>query len=158
MMSSGCRPKLAATCWTLSATGRSRSITVARPRPDRDRAHVHVRQAQERPFGRDREHRHRADASAGDDAAALDRVEREIDAIAAGADLAARQEHFAGTGADHDLPVDRQLVERRLHPARRGLLGRLLVGAAEPAGTCERRPLGRPRVPGAETVGHQARL
>jgi hypothetical protein len=124
------------------------------PRTDGDRAHVHVRQLEERALGRDGEHRHRPHAAPCDDAATLDRVEGQVDTIAVRADRAAREERLARTRADHDLPVDRQLVERRLHAARRGLLRRLLVRAAQPAGAGQRRPFSCPGVPGAETVGH----
>ena len=59
-------------------------------RPDRDRAHVHVGEREERALGRDREHRDRTDAASRDHSPSLDRVEREVDAIAACTDLSAR--------------------------------------------------------------------
>ena len=124
-------------------------------RPDGDRPHVHVGKLEERALGRDREHRDRTDAAPRDDASSLDRVEREVDAIAACADLSSRCERLAGPRADHDPPVDRHLVERGLHPVRRGLLGCLLVGAAEPARARERGPLRRPRVASAHAVRHR---
>ena len=112
-------------------------------RPDCDRAHVHIGQVPQRPLWRGGEHRHRADTASRDDTPTLDRVEREVDALAAGADPAVRRQRLARPGADHDSPVDRQLVQGRAHPVRRGILRRLLVGAAEPARAGERRPLGR---------------
>ena len=153
-MSSGWRPKLSATARTFS---RDRAVEVDHApgaRSDRDRAHVHVGQPAERALGRDSEHRHRADAAARDDAATLDRVEREVDALPAGATLPPGVSASPEREPITTSPVDGQVVERRLHRARSRFLGRLLVRTAEPARTRERRPLGRPRVAGAEAVGH----
>ena len=65
----------------------------ARARPDRHLAHVHVRAASsKRAALADRDHRHGAVAAARDDAAALERIEREIDLVPAGADRPPRRE------------------------------------------------------------------
>ena len=127
-------------------------------RANGDRAHVHLGQPAERALGGDGQHRHGAHAAARDDAATLDRVEREVDPIAAGADRPARLERLAGPRTEDDLALDRKILERGLHRARRSVLGRLLVGATEPACARERRPFGRLRVAGAEAVGHRCRL
>ena len=47
--------------------------------------------------------------------------------------------------ADHDAAADRHPLEREPRARERRVLGRLHVGAAEPAGTGERRPLGDAR-------------
>ena len=100
-----------------------------------------------RPGIADGDHRHRAVAATRDDAAALERVEREVDLLAAGADDRARREP-AGVveRAEDDAAADRQDVERRPHAGRRRFFRRVLVVPAEPAGRDERRPLGRPQV------------
>ncbi len=139
---------------------RDRAVQVdhtAGARADGDRAHVHLGQPAERALGGDRQHGHGAYAAARDDAAPLDRVERQVDAIAAGADPPARLERLAGPCPEDDLAVDRKILERGLHRARGSVLGRLLVGAAEPACAGERRPFGRLRVAGAEAIGHRCR-
>ena len=67
------------------ADRREQADPAARARPDGDRPHVHVGEAQELAgLGRN-DHRDRAVASARDDAAALERVEREVDVDPAGA-------------------------------------------------------------------------
>src|SRR5205823_2733717 len=46
--------------------------------------------------------------------------------------------------ADHDRTVDRQVVERQAHRHRRVVLGRLLLGPAQPARPGQCRSLGHP--------------
>ena len=114
---------------------------------DGDLPHVHVGQVQQRAALPDRDHRHRAVAAASDDAATLEWVERQIDGIAAGADLAADvQGRFLVRGADHDPSGDRKVVEHRPHRRGRIPLGGLLVSPAEPACGRERSPLGHAHV------------
>jgi hypothetical protein len=123
----------------------------ARLRADGHLAHVHVRQPLERARVAHGDHRHRAVAAARDDAAALERVEREVDLLPADADFRARGELLAlDVRADHDGPVDRQLVERETHRGRGVRLGGLLLGAAEPARAGEGRALGHAGVALAE--------
>src|SRR5581483_2755278 len=117
--------------------------------PPRDRAdghlpHVHVRELHQRAALTDRQHRHRAVPAARHDAPALERVEREIDLLATGADLLADRERRAALRrADHDPPRDREQLERVPHPGERGLLRTLLVRPSEPARARERGALGR---------------
>src|SRR5205823_2244246 len=89
----------------------------------------------------------RAVAAARDHPAALERVEREVDLPAAGADDRAGCE-AAGVveRAEDDAAADRQDVERRAHSGRSGLLRRVLVVPPEPARRDERRPLGGSQV------------
>ena len=97
----------------------------------------------------DGDHRHRAVAAARDDAAALERVEREVDRPRR------RRRRSSPTAqrrppprrADHDAAADRQLVERRrASPRTAASSAPSCVGAAEPARAGERRALGRARV------------
>ena len=145
VMSFARRPNASAIDSTFS---RDRAVDVdlpARARPDRHLAHVHVGQRDERSRLADRDHRHRAVAAARDDAAALERVDREVDVPAAEPEDGAVRERALLLPADHDAPLDRQLVERARHARDRRLLGGLRVVAAEPPRGRERRALGRAR-------------
>src|SRR5262249_40503726 len=94
-----------------------------------------------------RDHRHRAPSAARDDSDALERVEREVGRLAVDPDALARAEAVRGVaGTDHDVPIDRKLLERFEHSGARGLLGALRVGAAEPTGARQRGPLRHARV------------
>src|SRR5581483_6734211 len=91
--------------------------------------------------------------AARDDGPSLERVDREIDLLAAGADDGARGELVAvGRAADHDVPADRQPLEGEPGTGERRLLRRFVVGTAEPAGARERGPLGHARVALAHAV------
>jgi hypothetical protein len=116
-------------------------------RADGHLPHVHVRKRHQRSRLPDRDHRHRAVAPARDDAAALERVEREVDALASRPDRLARRELVLLVGgADHDPPLDRERLERLAHPRGGVALGSLLVGPSEPARTRERGPFGHAQV------------
>ena len=131
---------------------RSRQVDlVARARADRHPAHVHVGQPQQRTGRADGEHRHRAGAAARDDAATLERVDGEVERLAARADGRPRRQHVAVLGADHDGAADRQLRQPREHGDLRGLFGRVLVVAPEPARARQGGPFGRAREEGAGT-------
>src|SRR5579884_3449901 len=113
--------------------------------PDGQLAHVHVRQQRHRPPRPGRDHRDRVAPAAGHDRAALERVDREVDLLPAGADRRARRERLrARRPADHDLTADRERLKRLTRRRERGRLGR--VAATEPARGGERGPLGDPRV------------
>ena len=113
-------------------------------RPDGHLPHVHVGKRLQRPRIARRDHRHRAAPASRDDPRALQRVEREVERLAAGADLLAGRKvvRLLLRGPDDDVPVDRQLPERLLHAGARSFLSPGLVGAPEPARTRQRRPLG----------------
>ena len=129
---------------------RQRFQQVDRPagaRPDRHLPHVHVREVQERAAVADGDHRHRTVPAARDDAAALERVDREVDGRAAGADvLAGAQRRVLVGRADHDPSLDLEVVERAPHRVGRLLLSRLVVRAAQPARSGQRGPLRRARI------------
>ena len=113
------------------------------PRPDGHLAHVHVGQVQERAPLADRDHRHRAVAAPRDHTPALERVERKVDGLPAGPDvLADPQRGFLVRGADHDPARDGEVVQHAAHRVGRVPLGRILVGASEPACPGQRRTLG----------------
>ena len=121
-------------------------------RADRELPHVHVGQRQEAARLADGDHRHRAVAAARDDAAALERVEGEIDHHAAGPERRPGRERLVVGRAEDDPAADRQAVERGVHPAGRRAFGSLLVGAAEPARGEQGSVLGRPQVRLAEAA------
>ena len=129
VMSLGRRPNASAIAWMFSPDRLEQVDRAARARADGHLAHVHVRQLEERPALADRDHRHGAVAAARDDAAALERVEREIDRLAAGADLAVRREAAS--------PPRR----RRSRPARGSGISR--APAASPAAASRSAPPGR---------------
>ena len=135
------RPYASAIAWTFSPTGRSRLIFPRARGPTAIVAHVHVGQAEELAGLGGDDHRDRAVPPAGDDAAALERVEREVGGHAAGADRLGQV-----AVAEHHAPGDRQRLERGMHPRVRRLLGAHLVVSPEPACARERRPLGRSEV------------
>src|ERR671910_2375428 len=121
-------------------------------RPDRHLSHVHVRKGLERSGLADRDHRHGSAAAAGDDAAPLERIDRQLDLGSPGAESHAGLEPFAlAGGADHDRSVDGKLLQRLEHPRRRSLEGSRLVRPPEPPRTRQGRALGRPRKALAET-------
>src|SRR5262249_6561939 len=81
--------------------------------------------------------------AAGGHRAALQRVDGEIDLLPARADQRPHAELLRALGrADHDAAADRQALERVAGAGERRLLGRILVGPAEPARAGERGPLG----------------
>src|SRR6266498_437810 len=143
------RPNASAIASMFSSTGRLRSIF---PRADGHLAHVHVRQGLERAGIAGRDHGHGPACSPSNDARALERIEREIGRLAPHADP-----HSGGEllgvfgGADHDLAVDRQLLESLLHTGAGRLLRPGLIRAAQPTGTGERRTFGDARVALAQT-------
>ena len=113
--------------------------------------HVHVRERRECPGRPGGDHRHRTAAPTGDDAGPLERVEREIRGLAAPSDPLSGAEAIGRVGrSDHDVPVDRELIECFEYPGARSLLGALLVGAPEPAGARQRGTLGHAGVALAE--------
>ena len=82
---------------------------------------------------------------------AFERVEGEIGSVAAGSDSrAGRKLLLLGRGADDDVPVDGQLLERLLHAGACGLLCTFLVGAPKPTGTRESGALGHAGIALAE--------
>ena len=122
--------------------------------------HVHVGKRLQRPRIACRDHCHRAAPASRDDPRALQRVEREVERLAAGADLLPRREivRLLLRGPDDDVPVDRQLLQRLLHAGARGVLSPGLVCAPEPARTRQRRALGDAREALAEAGAGRARL
>jgi hypothetical protein len=83
----------------------------------------------------------------------------EIDRLAPDADVhASRELHRFLGGTDHDVAVDRQLLESLLHPVAGRLLRARLVCPSEPAGARERRALRHPRVALAEAGPGAPRL
>ena len=106
---------------TLSATGRREVDPPARGGPDRHLPHVHLGQARQRPGVADRDHRHRAVAAAGNDARALERVDGEVDRLAAAARRArpdGERPALLLPGADHD-PCRRWASGRARRACRR---------------------------------------
>ena len=95
VMSFALRPNASAIAAMFSATGRVRSIRPFARGPTAIRRMYMSGSRSSEPGGADREHRHRAVAAARDDAAALERVEREVERLAAGADLGADLELLA---------------------------------------------------------------
>ena len=79
--------------------------------------------------------------------------------LAPGAHALAAAEHlvFVTAGADHDLSVDRQVLERRPHRLRGIALRALLVGPPEPARSGQGGALGRSGVALAEAVAVECR-
>src|SRR5204862_2445991 len=125
--------------------------------PDRHLPHVHVRQGLQRSGLADRDHRHRPARAARDHAAPLERVEREIDLLAARAEALAEAESLVvAARADDDVTVDRQHLERVPHRVDSVLLSTALVGAPEPASPGERRAFGHARVALAQAVAADA--
>ncbi len=97
-------------------------------RADGHLPHVGVGERREAARRADSDHRHRAVAAARDDAPPFERVEREVDLLAPGADdRAGREAARVVERAEDDAAADRQDVECRAHAGRRGLLGRVLV-------------------------------
>ncbi len=154
------RPNASAIAWMFSATGSLRSIFPRGVGPDGHLPHVHVRKRLQRPRIARRDHRHRAAPASRDDPRALQRIEREVERLAAGADpLPGRKVvRLLLRGPDDDVPVDRQLLERLLHPGARGFLSPGLVCAPEPARTRQRRALGDAREALAEAGAGRAQL
>ena len=126
--------------------GSSSEIAPARDRADGHLPHVHVGQRRHRAARRRGDHRDGVRPAARDDGPPLERVEREVVLLPARADRRPGRELLRLlVPADHDLAADRHLLERDARPGERRLLGRLLVGAAEPARAGERRALGHAR-------------
>ena len=119
----------------------------ARTRSDRELPHVHVGQLQERAGLPDGDHRHRAVAAPRDDAAALERVEGEVDGLSPGSDRSPGGERRLVVGRpDHDAALDRERVENAAHRLGGVVLGRLVICPPEPACTREGCALGHTRV------------
>jgi hypothetical protein len=80
----------------------------AGPRADRQLAHVHVGQGLKRAGLADRDHRHRPSPAPRDHTTSFQRVERQIDLLAAGSHALSPREGLVlvRTGADHDVTVD----------------------------------------------------
>src|SRR3954447_18593393 len=129
-------------------------------RTDRELAHVHIRQGLQGARLTDRDHRHRSAAAAGDHSTPFQRVERQVDLLAAGSNPLARGEtlRLVAAGPDHDSAVDRQLLERRAHRLGRVTLRALLVGPAEPTRPGECGALRRAGVALAEAIPVDRRL
>src|SRR5262249_30605346 len=122
-----------------------------RARPHGDRPHIHVREPQQLARLGGDNHRDRAVPSPGDDSAAFERIEGEIDVDSPGADPLGSV--FARLALDcaHNHPTGhRELRERAAHARGCRFLCALLVGAPEPAGAGERRTLGRAEIGDAE--------
>src|SRR5581483_2012069 len=109
-------------------------------------AHVHVGELDQLPGIADRDHRHRAVPAARDDAAAFQRVEREIDLDAARAERRAGGEALVLRRAEDDAASDRKPVERDPHARGGSFFRTLLVGTTEPAGRVQRRVLRRTEI------------
>ena len=97
---------------------------------------------------RERDHRERRRLALGGEPGALERVDGDVHLRrAAVADPLAVVEHrrlVLLALADHDQAVHRHRVEHQPHRVDRGLVGRLLLAPANPAGGGERRGLGDP--------------
>ncbi len=121
---------------------RAREIDLAaRPRTDRHLPHVHVGQRRHRAARRRGDHRDRVRAAARDHCASFERVEREIELLAARPDDRPGRELLGVlVRADHDFAADRHLLERLPRCSERRLLGSLLVGAPEPPRARRARP------------------
>ena len=103
-------------------------------RPDCDLVHIGVGCVQQRTFFRDRDHAERIRERLGRQRRAFERIERDIDGHATGANLLADIQHrrfVAFALAYHDRAVDRQLVESRAHRLYCGLVGRAFVAPAD---------------------------
>ena len=131
----------------------------AGPRADRQLTHVHVGQGLQRAGLADRDHRHRPSPAPRDHTTSFQGVERQIDLLAAGSHALSPREGLVlvRTGADHDVTVDRQVLERGPHRLRGVALGALLVGPPQPARPRQRRSLRRPRVALTEAVPVECR-
>ena len=114
---------------------------------DRDLVHVGVGRIEEAAGLRHGDDGERVRAALGGDRRALQRIERDVDGRAAGADLLADEEHgrlVALALADHDGAVDGEAVERPAHGVDGGLVGGLLVAASHQLGGRQRRRLRHP--------------
>ena len=118
VMSLGVRPKASAIARDVVGQRAAEVDPAAGGRADGHLAHVHVGQRLDRVGLADDHHRHRAVAAARDDRAApLERDEREVDRPAAAADRRLRRRR--PRRGEHELAVDRQLLERPRHRRRR---------------------------------------
>ncbi len=114
---------------------------------DRDLVHVGVGRVQKAAGPGHGDHRERVRPALGGQRGALERIERDVDLGAAGADFLADIEHrrlVALALADHHPAVDGQAVERPAHGVDRGLIGRLLVAAPHQPPSRQSRRLGNP--------------
>ena len=113
--------------------------------PDGDLLHVGVGRVQQRALGTEREHRERVRLTVRGEVRALERVDGDVDLLAALADLLADEEHrglVALAFADDDRAGDVDVVERRAHALDGGVVGRVLVALAHPAAGGQRCGLG----------------
>jgi hypothetical protein len=115
-------------------------------RPDRQLVHVDIGRVQERAARRHRDHRQRVRHVLGGQRRALERVERDIHRRAvSGAHFLADEEHrrlVAFPFADHHDALDIQHVQLVAHRVDGGLVGGLLVAAADVIGRGQCRGLG----------------
>ena len=117
---------------------------------DRELVHIDVGGVEQAALLGDGEHGQRVGAGLGGDRGALERIERDVDARAGalrGADPLADEQHrrlVALALADHHRAVDVERVQRRAHRLDRGMIGRLLVAAADQLRRRHRRRLGHP--------------
>src|SRR5205823_8569807 len=107
----------------------------------------------------DRYHAHRPSPAPRDYTTSFQGVERQLDLLAAGSPALSPREGLVlvRTGADHDVTVDRQVLERGPHRLRGVALGALLVSSPPPARPRQRRSLRRPRVALTEAVPVECR-
>jgi len=97
--------------------------------------HVHVRRAHEAALVTGGQHRNCVVLAHGCHAGAVDRVDRDVDAVAASANVLADVEHggFVDLAfADDDFAVDLDLVQYEAHRLHGGAIGLVLVTAAKP--------------------------
>ena len=112
---------------------------------DGDLLHVRVGRVQQRALRAEREHRERVGLAVRGQVRALERVDGDVDLLAAPADLLADVEHrrlVALALADDDRAGDVDVVERLAHALDGGVVGGVLVALAHPAAGGERRSLG----------------
>jgi hypothetical protein len=121
--------------------------------------HVHVGKRLKGSRLADGDHRHRAAPASGHDAAAFERIQREIDRLSPLPDPVAGLQYLElPRRPDHDPAVDRQELELLVH-ARCGRIQRCdLIGAPQPARAGERRAFGRPRIALADAGARHASL
>ena len=98
-----------------------------------DLVHIGVRRIQHRALRRPGHHRQRIRHGLGRERRALKRIQRNIDLVlAALADLFPDVQHrrlVTFTLADHDFPIDIQIIQGRAHRINRGLVRLLFVAA-----------------------------
>ena len=111
---------------------------------DRNLVHIDIGRVQEPARFRHGDDGQRILGPLGGDRRALQRIERDIDLGATGADLFADEQHrrlIPLALADHDDAVDRERIQRLAHGVDRGLVRGFLVAASHQPGCRQRRRL-----------------